>query len=212
MFTHPLSYLPEGCAMKSVTARPVEESGRRALRVELRDRVTFGGHAGVDFIDRPTFVMLPVLFTDGTIEVDLLARLNGKGPELCRAFAGLAYRIQDSGERFEAVYVRAHNGLRADPPPPRDQRAIQYFAFPEWPFTRLREERPDEFESGADLGPDEWTHLRVDVDGTRVRASVNGTEALTVEQTLAEPVRGRVGLFVDIGTEAFFSNLVVDAR
>lgn len=106
MFTHDLTFLPDGCAMRSVTARPDDAAGRRALRVELDDRVTFGGRPGVDFVDQPTFVLLPVLLTDGLIEVDVLARLNGKGPDDARGFAGLAFHIQDSGDAFEAVYLR----------------------------------------------------------------------------------------------------------
>ena len=40
-------------------------------------------------------------------------------------------------------------------------------------------------------------------------ASVNGVTALVVEQVKAPPVRGDLGLFVDIGTDAFFANLAV---
>ena len=105
----------------------------------------------------------------------------------------------------------ALNGMRVRPPEPRDQRAIQYFAYPDWPFGRLREERPGEFETSADIGPDSWRRLRVEVEGGRVRAGADGVERLALD-SLARPVHGRVGLFVDIGTEAFFSNLLVDAR
>ena len=35
--------------------------------------------------------------------------------------------------------------------------AVQYFAYPDWKFDRLREEFPDgRYEAGADIGPDEW--------------------------------------------------------
>jgi hypothetical protein len=91
----------------------------------------------------PTFVILPITFINGTIEVDILSRLNGKGPADARAFAGLAYRIIDGGDHFEAVYLRPLNGRKTNPSNPRDQRAIQYFAYPDWPFDRLREMYPD---------------------------------------------------------------------
>jgi hypothetical protein len=125
-----LDELPEGSMLRSVTAVPADVSGRSALRVELTDDVTFNGSPGVDYVDMPTFVVLPVRFTTGTIEVDILSRLNGKGPEDARAFAGLAYHIADVADRFEAVYLRPLNGLKTSPPSPRDQRAIQYFAYP----------------------------------------------------------------------------------
>jgi hypothetical protein len=60
---------------------------------------------------------------------------------------------------------------------PRDQRAIQYFAYPDWKFDRLREQYPDgDYEAGADIGPDEWITLKLDIDDTRLTATINGTE------------------------------------
>jgi hypothetical protein len=94
-----LDELPEGSVLRSVTAVPADVSGRSALRVELTDDVTFNGSPGVSYGDMPTFVVIPVRFTTGTIEVDILSRLNGKGPVDARAFAGLAYRIADGGDQ-----------------------------------------------------------------------------------------------------------------
>ena len=109
---------------------------------------------------------------------------------------------------MKRVYLRPLNGWKTDPPSPRDQRAVQYFAYPHWKVDRLREEFPDgRYEAGADIGPHEWITLRMDIDGTRLTVAVNGTEALT--ETMAAPVAGRIGLFVDIGSESFFSNLKV---
>ncbi len=208
--THDLTKLPEGSELRSVTAVPTEVSGRRALRVELTDAVTLQGMAGVDYVDMPTFLIIPASFENGTIEVDILSRLNGRGPADARAFAGIAYRITHGGDHFEAVYLRPLNGWKTNPPSPRDQRAVQYFAYPDWKFDRLREEFPDgRYEAGADIGPDEWTNLRIDIDGTRLTAAVNGTEALRLTETKSAPAAGNIGLFVDIGSESFFSDLRV---
>ncbi len=128
--SHELDQLPEGSILRSVTAIPAEVAGRKALRIELTDDVTFNGKPGVDYIDKPTFVIIPASLTSGTIEVDVLSRLNNKGPADARAFAGLAYRIADGGDGFEAIYLRPLNGLKTSPPSPRDQRAVQYFAYP----------------------------------------------------------------------------------
>jgi len=158
----------------------------------------------------PTFLIIPEWLENGTIEVDILSRLNGKGSPDARAFAGVAYRISDGGDRFEAVYLRPLNGWKSNPPSPREHGAVQYFAYPDWKFDRLREEFPDgRFEAGADIGPDEWMTLRIDIDGTRLTVAVNGTEALTLTETKAAPAGGSIGLFVDIGSESFFSNLKV---
>jgi len=211
--THGLTELPEGSKLRAVNAVPAEVAGRRGLRVELTDAVTLEGKPGVDYVDMPTFVIIPASFTNGTIEVNILSRLNGKGPADARAFAGIAYRVTADGDRFEAVYLRPLNGQKTNPASPRDQRAIQYFAYPEWKFDRLREQYPDvDYEAGADIGPDEWITLKVDIDDTRLTATVNGTETLVLSETKAAPVAGAVGLFVDIGSESFFSNLTITPR
>jgi hypothetical protein len=181
--------------------------------VTLTDAVATSGKYGVDFVDMPTFVLLPVAIRNGTISVDILARLTAEAPDYARAFAGIAYRAVEDGDRFEAVYLRPLNGRKLNPPPPRDKRAVQYFAYPDWRFERLREEYPDGlYETGADIGPDEWIRLEVDIDETRARVRVNGIEAMSLVQTKVEPVDGTVGLFVDIGTEAYFSDLTVVRR
>jgi len=150
---------------------------------------------------------------NGIVEVDLLSRLSDGAPDYARAFAGLAYRIIENLESFEAVYVRPLNGAKVDPPGPRAQRAVQYFAYPEWNFERLREEYPDgRYESGAHIGPDEWIQLRVEVQDGRLRASVDGIQILDLAETKGREALGGIGLFVDIGTEAFFSNLSITAR
>ena len=64
---------------------------------------------------------------------------------------------------------------------------------------------------GAWLGEDcavtrperETSILKLDIDDTRLTATVNGTETLALSQTKAAPVAGAVGLFVDIGSDSF---------
>jgi hypothetical protein len=208
-----LAELPEESTLRSVTAVPADIAGRRALRVELTDEVTLQGKAGVDYVDMPTFVIIPADFKNGTIEVDILSRLNGKGPADARAFAGIAYRITDGGDHFEAVYLRPLNGLKTNPPSPRDKRAIQYFAYPDWKFDRLREDYLDgRYEAAANIGPDEWITFKIDIDDTHLNATVNDTARLSVTETKATPIAGDIGLFVDIGSESFFSNLKITRR
>ena len=161
----------------------------------------------------PTFVIIPASFINGAIEVDILSRLTARDPPTPGPFAGIAYRVTADGDHFEAVYLRPLNGQRTHPPSPRDQRAIQYFAYPDWKFDRLREQYPDgDYEAGADIGPDEWITLKLDIDDTRLTATVNGTETLALSETKAAPVAGALGLFVDIGSESFFSNLKITPR
>jgi hypothetical protein len=211
-FFDTLEGIPVGATLHSITAVPTIETGHPALRVELTDEITEHGVFGVDYVDMPTFVMLPVEFRTGTIEVEVLARLNGKTTFDARGFAGLAFGIDPELTTFESIYVRVLNGLKMDPAPPRDRRAVQYFAYPGWPFDRLREEHPDgRYESGADIGPDEWNTLTVTVTEHTVVAEVNGAVVLTVSERKTDTRAGCVGLFVDIGTEAYFRDLRVTA-
>lgn len=65
--TYDLTTLPEGSQLRSVTAVPTEVSGRGALRVELTDAVTLHGKPGIDYVDMPTFVIIPASSVNGTM-------------------------------------------------------------------------------------------------------------------------------------------------
>ncbi len=190
-----------------VSATVARHDGRDCLRV-----APLLGLQQDQLIDKPSFVILPTGFANGTIEVEVLARLLPDAPDFARAFVGLACRITPDLSRFEAVYLRPLNGRSLNPPAPRHLRAVQYFAFPAWDYQTLRDAYPDgRYEAGADIGPDQWISLRLDVDGPQVSASVNGTPVLKVNGK--GPVQsGQVGLWVDIGTEAFFADLRITPR
>jgi hypothetical protein len=187
-----LHEVPASASLHKVTAAPAEYKGRKGLKIEFTQAVD-NGPPGVDLLfDMPTFVLIPGNFKNGAIEVDVLGRLNGKGLPDARAFIGLAYRVIDGGARFESVYLRPLNGRKTNPPSPRDKRAIQYFAYPDWKFDRLLKEYPDgRYESGADIADDEWIRLKLDIDDTRVRVSVNGKEEFAPTDLKAVPEAGR---------------------
>lgn len=212
IITYDLGALPKGARPQFVTADPFTMGGQQALRVTLTDEAS-KGEPNVDFIDMPTFLMIPADFKNGNISVNLFSKLRDDAPSYARGFAGLAYRISDSGDVFEAVYLRPLNGLKTKPESPRDKRAVQYFAYPDWRFERLRQEYPDgRFEAGANIGPAEWVNLTLEIDETRLTVFVDGTECITLDKTKAEVITGNIGLFVDIGTEAFFSELRITQR
>ena len=93
------------------------------------------------------------------------------------------YRITEKLDCFEAVYVRPLNGAKVDPPGPRAQRAVQYFAYPDWNFERLREEyRDGRYESGADIGPDEVDGMGLPMGDNPLDAAPSYIPRKTVEQ------------------------------
>ena len=207
-----LDTMPQDWQPVGVEAQIAQAAGRSALRVFLepgRRR----GTLGVDFGDEPTFVLSPLAICDGVVEVDLLSRLLPDAPDYARGFVGIAYRVQEFAQAYESVYLRPLNGLRLNPPPPRNLRAVQYYAYPEWKFDRLREEEPEGgYEAPADIAPDEWMTFGVELDGPRIIARVNGREVFRLTHAKSEPREGRIGLWVDIGTDAYFSNLRVARR
>ncbi len=195
----PADAIPHKVGMRSVTY-----GSRRALCVELTPETV----AAQDYVDSNTFVVLPVDFGDGEIVVDLLGRLQPTAPDYARGFIGVAFRIAPDRSSFEAIYLRPTNGRVADPV--RRHRAIQYFAYPDWKYDRLRREAPGRYEAGADIGPDEWHRLRLVVTGSRVRAYLDGndTPILTIDDAKLGPTaRGAIGLWVDIGTEGYFADV-----
>lgn len=183
--------------------------GEPALRLAL-DPQRRNGTLGKDFGDEPTFLLLPDPFTDGDIAVDLRARLLPDAPDFARGFIGLAYRVQPEAARFESVYLRPLNGLAHTPPPPRDRRAMQYFAYPDWKFDRLRDVAPDRFETAAPIRLDHWHRLHLKIRGTCLSVWVDGALVMTLDQTLLPAMSGRVGLWVDIGTEGWFRALSIN--
>jgi len=209
--TYDLTAMPQGATLHRVEAAPAEYKGRKAIKIEMPD-AAIKAQLGID-VDMPTFVRIPADFTNGSIEVDLLSRLNGKGPPDARAFIGLSYRITDPEAHFETIYLRPLNGRKKNPPSPRDKRAVQYFAYPDWKFDRLRKEYPDgHYESGADIAEDEWITLRLDIDEARVRVAVNGKDELALTDAKGTPASGGIGLWVGMGTEGYFANLRVTPR
>lgn len=206
-----LETVPAGAWLHKVTAQPVAYQGRAALRVALAPAAV----AAQDYVDSNTFVVVPVDFGDGEIGVDLLGKLQATAPPYARGFIGVAFRIAPDCSAFEAVYLRPTNGRAEDPV--RRQHAVQYFAYPDWKFDRLRREAPGRYEASADIGPDEWLRLRLVVAGEQAQVHLDGVgggaPVLTVEDLKLGPtVRGAVGLWVDIGTEGYFANLRVVHR
>lgn len=206
------SGIPDPLHLVGVTAEPGIHKGRAALRIELSDEEQVAQLAGAGG-NRPTFAVFDLAFTNGVIEVDVAADINGRGGPDARGFAGIAFHLSEDSETFEAVYLRMANGLANDPlpPAPRSERAIQYIAHPGFHFAESRAERPGHYEKAAAVGLGTWHRLRLEISGTQLRALVDGREVLLIEDMRRPGKMGRVALWVGDGTEAHFSNLTIFA-
>jgi hypothetical protein len=165
----------------------------------------------VTAFDEATFARLVGSnFHDGTIEVKVLSRLLPGAPALARGFIGLAFRINDANSQFESVYIRPVNG-RADNQLQRNH-AVQYFSYPDYRFERLRQEAPGAYESYADMRLKEWIRLRLVVHGAQAQLFLNDNKqpTLLVNDLKHGPAAtGGIGLWVDVGTEGYFTDLKI---
>jgi hypothetical protein len=154
-------------------------------------------------------------FHDGSIEVDVAGSLLPSALGGARGFIGIAFRIDVAGGSFasEGLYIRPTNG-RADDQIRRNH-STQYFSYPGFDFDRLRREASGQYEAYADMVPDEWTHLRIEVSGANARFFV-GTASQPVlivhDLKRGADAHGSVGLWVDNGTNGHFRNLVIHTR
>jgi hypothetical protein len=150
-------------------------------------------------------------FHDGTIELDVRARLMHWADVDCRGFIGIVFRTSEANDRFEGFYVRPRNG-RSCTDPRRRIHTMQYFSYPGYTFAYFRERGIGDYEAKADIDMDEWVHLKAEVVGASAKFFVDDMEvpALVVDKMFGgADARGGVGLYVDNGTEGNFKNLTV---
>jgi hypothetical protein len=195
---------PGRLTLRNVTATRVQYRGRDAIRlVGSRDAQAAGGAPNT------IAIVGKGEFRDGVIEVDVAGRPAAGADTSARGFVGIAFRVDSSGDRYAAFYIRPTNG-RADDQLRRNH-STQYVSEPDYPWHRLRREQPGVYESYVDLEPGAWTALRVEVREGRAQFFVNGSKhpVLVVNDMKSPPGSGRIALWIDTGTEAHFSRLRV---
>lgn len=182
----------------------VEKSGSKSVLKIIKDST-------VTEVDEPTFVrVVGKDFSNGTIEVKVLSRLLANATESARGFIGVAFRINDSSSKFESIYIRPTNGRANNQL--RRNRSVQYFSFPGFKFDRLRKEAPGEYESYADMALNEWIKLKIVVTGSEAKLFINDSKQpvlLVNDLKHGAKSSGAVGLWVDVGTEGYFSDLKI---
>ena len=175
---------------------------------------TFKGHPALQVLGPMTraedkLVVVDAELADGTIEVELAGGVQESAMAAARGFVGVAFHVQAGAAKFEAFYVRPTNGRAEDQE--RRNHSSQYISFPDHPWHKLREETPSRYEAYVDLVPNEWTSVRITVDGDRARLYVHGNAqpTLIVNDLKLPETSGSVGLWVGPGTAAHFRNLRV---
>ena len=160
------------------------------VRLKPHGDPAVGSHIGLALLRN-------VKFSEGTLEIDL----RGGGPQEA-SFLGVAFGAADA-KTFEAVYFRPFRF--ADEDPEARGHAVQYVAWPEYTWEKLRRDKPSVYEAAIDPVPDPagWFHVRIDVTKHKVSVSIDGsTHPCLIVDRLGHR-EGEVGLWVDSMPGAF---------
>ena len=198
----------DGLRPHNVTVEPTTHAGKRGVRVAISDdarrRLTAGELADELVVIEGTD------FANGVIEAEIAGAPGPNAGEGARGFVGIAFRVQPDLKTYDAFYLRMTNGRAEDQE--RRNHAVQYISHPAWPWNRLRQETPGRYEAYADLVPDAWTPIRIEVRGSKARLYVNGQPQPTLivnDVKTGENARGAIALWIDPGTVAYFRNVRV---
>ena len=184
--------------LHNVKAEAVNYEGKAAVRVNALPNAANGASYAI---------LKGSHFHNGTIELELAGKPAASAGAGARGFIGIAFRVQ--GNKYEYIYLRPTNG-RADDQIRRNH-STQYGAQPDFDFDRLRKESPEKYESYVDLEPGVWTKYRIVIEGTKARLFVHGAAqpCLIVNDMKLGDSEGAVALWVEPGTEGYFSNLKI---
>jgi hypothetical protein len=198
-----------GLKMRDLTAEPATLQGKKGLRITMTEETLrrVSGSGG----DLEQIALIDGLeFDNGIIEAEIAGVPAPWAGDAARGFVGIAFRVQNEMKTFDAFYLRPTNG-RADDQERRNH-ATQYISHPDWTWARLRKETPSRYESYADLVPDAWTKVKIDVTGVRARLYVHDQpQPVLIVNDLKTGAQGKgaVGLWVGSGTIAHFRALKI---
>jgi hypothetical protein len=179
----------------NVKADAVEYKGRKAVRLTKdTEKDGFALLRGTDF-------------QDGTIEADIALKITTPPGVRMPGFVGIAFRARPDASRYELFYLRPGNS-HADDQAMRNH-SVQYTYEPKYNWYKLRRVWPWVYESHADLQPETWTKVRIEVKGRSAKLYLNGSDqpSLIVDGLKGEDLRGGVALWGYEGEEAYFSNV-----
>ena len=178
-------------------AEEVEYQGRKAVRLTTQSK-------------EDVFAFLRgTQMQDGTIEADIAMKVTTPPGVRMPGFIGIAFRARTDASHYELFYLRPGNSGSEDQA--MRNHSVQYVAAPGFDWYKLRREWPWIYEAHADLQPERWTKVKIEVHGRAAKLYVNGSEnpSLIVNGLKGEDLQGSVALWGYSGEEAYFSNLKV---
>jgi len=177
-------------------AEAVDYKGRKAVRLTRPE----GDASGLAFLNGTQF-------RDGTIELDLATKITRPPGTRMPGFTGIAFRARPDGSQYELFYLRPGNSKAEDQA--MRNHSVQYTSEPAYGWEKLRRNWPFIYESYADQQLEEWTKVKIDVQGRRATLYLNGSSnpSLIVDGLKGEDLQGAIALWSYSGEEAYFSNL-----
>ncbi len=202
--------------LHNVTGEVIKFQGIDVLKIE-RDlkALPFDSTNIETTVDEPHYAGLVGLddFENGTIEVKMYSQLQNPAPYSGIAgFIGVYFKIQENDTAFEGIYVRPKVG-RVNNQLFRNH-AVQYISYPQYKFDTLRKIAPYKYEGSAPVALNEWITMRIEVNGETAEMFINNMKysSFIVDKMLGKNKKGRIGLYVDIGTIGYFKDLKVTKR
>ncbi|HWC74460.1 MAG TPA: hypothetical protein VG454_11035 [Gemmatimonadales bacterium] len=196
---------------RGVRITEAEELTRRmqSLTPEQQQQLAQRGRVeGVDL--EPLAIIEGLDFSSGVIEAEIAGAPAPNAGTGARGFVGIAFRVQPDMRTYDAFYLRPTNGRAEDQE--RRNHATQYISHPDYTWSRLRQETPGRYESYADLVPNQWTKIKIEVRGDHARLYVNDNPqpVLIVNDVKSgASARGGIALWIGPGTIGHFRNLTV---
>jgi hypothetical protein len=144
---------------------------------------------------------------DGVIEFDVAVKITTPPGVRMPGFTGIAFRARKDASDYEMFYLRPRNALSEDQA--MRNHSVQYVAKPGFDWYPLRRQWPWVYESWADIKPDAWMHVKIEVKGRSASLFLNNSESpsLVVKGLKGEDLQGGVALWGYPGEESYFSNL-----
>ena len=204
--------IPQPIATNLVTASRRQWNGRDCLALELTDDEQAGRLNKTRSGNGPSFAIVHRDFTDGVIRSRHRRRADRQGrtgrPRLCRPVVPHRPGLRDPRDGVPAHDQRAPERAAAS------CRRVSIGPSSTWPIrisiSTCRARRFPAATKEAPTSPSAaGRRLRLEVQGTHLRALVDGAEVLTVDDLHYAGRRGPVGLFVGDGSRGFFTNLSI---
>lgn len=179
-----------------VKAEAVEYKGRTAVKL------TAVGESGFALINGTQF-------RDGVIEVDIATHITTPPGVRMPGFTGIAFRARADASHCELFYLRPRNAQAEDQA--MRNHSVQYTSEPDFGWEKLRRTWPFVYESYAELQPDQWIPLKIEVHGRVAKLYLNGAANpnLVVDGLKGEDLQGAIALWGYANEESYFSNLRV---